>query len=249
MPTRMSNRRIIYANSDHDGGVYLEEAVASAKSFRQYIQNAEFVLYTNRADFRHDVFDLVKVCEFTVPPALAKRNHKNGQMLVKQTAMIESRAARNLVLGSDTMAVHENVQGIFDLLERFDIAAAHAPTRVLRPIPRVPRAFPEFNCDVILFRGSWRVRRVLRRWRRLYSSDAIEHPHDQGAFRYALYRSSLRVATLPFEYNDRLGKFGVQASPTERAKNPSVIIQNREEIQLRLRSGCWGREYRDEAGG
>ena len=226
----MIEKAIIYANSDHDNSQYLKESVVSAASFRRYIPDAKFVLYTNSAEFSDYVFDEIVVRDFVVPPALEKRVHKRGQMLVKHQAMIETKARKNLVLGCDTLAVDADVAGLFELLDRFDIAAAHAPNRVCAPVPGVPKAYPEFNCDVILFRRNWRTKRLFKRWKSMYAKDRFGHPHDQGIFRYLTYKSRVAVATLPFEYNDRMGLFGQQASDAERRMRKSIIVQNRDKI-------------------
>ncbi len=227
-------KNIIYINSDHDNYQYINEAVISAQSFKEYIKDAKYILYTNNSDVKHEVFDKIVVKKFVVPKSLEQRVHKRGQMLVKHQAMIETDAAWNLVLGCDTLAVHPDVAGIFNVLDRFDIAAAHAPTRIYSPIPGIPKCFPEYNCDVIVFRKTDKMKRFLKKWKRMYAADVFEHPHDQGVFRFLLYNENIRLATLPFEYNDRIGIFEMQASRKERKKNKPIIIQNRELIRYKI---------------
>lgn len=227
-------KRLIYVNSNHDHGRYVEEAVVSAESFRSFIPDCEVVLYTDRTGFRHPVFDQIIPAEFSVPPALEGKDHKNGQMVVKHRAMLESPAQHNLVLGSDTLALHERVNSPFELLARFDLAAAHAPTRICAPVPDVPDAWPEFNCDVIYFRRNDRSRSFFEEWSRSYRENVIDHPHDQGSFRYLTYHSGVRIAALPFEYNDRMGMFGAQARSGDRRRITPVIVQNREVIREML---------------
>jgi hypothetical protein len=98
-------------------------------------------------------------------------------------------------------------------------------------VPHVPAAFPEFNCDVVLWRRSPAVDDLLREWRDLYLRNAFGHRHDQGAFRSVVYRSDLRVAVLPPEYNYR----GSQL------RSDTVILQNREALELYLRDNALGR--------
>lgn len=220
-------KRIIYANSNHNDGKYLAEAVVSANSFRQFIPDCEIVLYTNQTGYAHEAFDQVFVVPFVVPSVLADKIHLNGQMLVKHQGMVESPAQWNLVLGSDTLALSEKVNDAFALLERFDFAAAHAPGRVTGGAIDVPFAWPEFNCDVIFFRKNAKTQQFLEEWQRLYATNEIDHPHDQGAFRYLTYHRDVRVATLPFEFNDRVGLFGSQEAADVRPNNRTVILQNR----------------------
>lgn len=214
---------VLYANSSHEDGKYLRECVQSARTFKSFLPDAWFVLYTDAAGFRADVFDQVVTVPFVVPESLRERRHFNGQMLVKISAMLERERAQVLVLGSDTYALKQDVRELPPLLERFDIAVAHAPHRINTafgnsPIPEVPKAFPEFNCDVILFRNTDKVRRVIREWLQRYRNDEFEHPHDQGTFRYVIYKSDLRIATLPPEYNYR----------GRDVREDTVILQRRE---------------------
>lgn len=197
---------VLYANSSHNGGQYIREALQSAESFRRFLPDARYVLYTDLDHFADGAFDEVVTVPFVVPETLKERHHFNGQMLVKISAMLEREAERVLVLGSDTYALSPAVRELPEVLETFDIAVAHAPLRLhglMEKVPQVPQAFPEFNCDLILFRNTHKVRTAIREWRYRYVNDQFHHPHDQGAFRYVMFFSDLRIATLPPEYNYR----------------------------------------------
>lgn len=217
-----NNKCLIYANSHHENMRYIHESEKSCASFKRFIQDVDAVLYCDLEDYHSTNFDQVNHASFTVPDALKTRMHKRGQMLVKHQAMLETNFDFNLVLGSDTYAVSNKVNSIFELLEHFDIAVAHAPFRIVRmpdsePIP-VPDSFPEFNCDVIAYRKNARILRFIEQWQTLYREDKFGHPHDQGTFRYLLYDSDLRIATLPPEFNYRGDAY----------KKDTVIVQNRE---------------------
>jgi hypothetical protein len=151
-------------------------------------------------------------------------------MLVKHQAMIETTAEQNLVLGCDTLAVSKKVNSAFKLLDRFDLAAAHAPARMVKKIEGIPDAFPEFNCDVIFFRKNDKTIELFKKWREMYKDNVFDHPHDQGTFRYLTYNSDIRLCVLPFEYNNRMGLYGKQASFEDLSISANVIIQNREII-------------------
>ncbi|MEH6713500.1 MAG: hypothetical protein V7733_20035, partial [Paraglaciecola polaris] len=84
-------------------------------------------------------------------------------------------------------------------------------------IPEVPVAFPELNCDLILYRNSPQVRKLLSQWAELYLEDKFGHPHDQGLFRYLVYNSALRLCVLPPEWNYREHMY----------RDDTVILQNR----------------------
>lgn len=116
---------------------------------------------------------------------------------------------RTLFLDTDTH-VREDLSGIFDLLDRFDIAAAHNPgSRTARKgysPGDVPESFPQYNTGVILFADRPAVADCMSAWERIYREHRAETFRDlnQPAFRAALYRSDLQVATLPSEYNLRI---------------------------------------------
>ncbi|WP_417737612.1 hypothetical protein [Rosistilla oblonga] len=215
---------ILYVNSKDADGKYVKEAASSASSFRAHLPDAKYYLYSNMEvpSELAGQFDHVVQCDFHVPEFLQGRVHLNGQMIVKHAAMLELQEGSVMYLGADTYALRDVVSELPEVLDRFDIAAAHAPVRINTElgnsdIPEVPKAFPELNCDLILYRNNAEVREFLRTWQRSYLEDQFAHPHDQGTFRYHLYTSGLRVCTLPPEYNYRGRAF----------REDTVILQNR----------------------
>jgi hypothetical protein len=229
VPSKAS-KALIYVNSSHDDNAFVRESQRSAASFRQFIPDAVYILHTDAEGFEGAPFDHVVPAVFDVPGNLAHTIHKNGQMVAKLAALPMATQARVLYLGSDTYALRPEVATIFDLLDRFDIVAAHAPLRINdkrgnSPIPEIPPSFPEFNCDLVVFRNTPEVKDFLNRWRDLYLAHQFGHPHDQGAFRYLAYFSDLRIATLPEEYNYR-GKTWRQ---------DTVVLQNRDLLDEYLR--------------
>lgn len=216
------SKGIVYINSSHESLKYVEEAERSAASFKRFIPDAHYRLHTDATDFKSAVFDELVPAHFHVPEQLADTVHLNGQMVTKLEVLANSPYERTLYLGSDTYALRPESASMFDLLDRFDIVAAHAPFRINTsrgnsPIPEVPVCFPEFNCDLVLFRKNPKVMDFMSRWRDMYMEHAFGHPHDQGAFRYLAYNSDLRIATLPEEYNYR-GRV---------KRDDTVILQNR----------------------
>jgi hypothetical protein len=112
---------------------------------------------------------------------------------------------------------------MFTLLDRFDLAAAHAWQRVdpkdwrmlTDIVEATPLAFAQFNSGVILYRRTSEVKQLLAEWARLIDRNlelgtarGLPRATDQTALREAIYASTLRVATLPPEYNCRAGYLG-----------------------------------------
>jgi hypothetical protein len=115
-----------------------------------------------------------------------------------------------LALDTDTR-VCGDLGEVFDLLDRFELAAAHAPIRLDRRQPdalaqRAPAPFPELNTGVIAFRRTPGMARLLDRWRALHGEVGRASGGtvgDQSTFRVALYESDVRFTVLPPEYNCR----------------------------------------------
>jgi hypothetical protein len=216
---------ILYVNSHHQNQKYIAEANKSVASFKRFLPEAKYYLYTDRENPNSEFvnnFDIVRTTDFSYPEFMQNRVHLNGQMVAKHRAMLELEEDIVMYLGADTYALKEDVSDLPRILENFDIALAHAPLRINTElnnssIPEVAVAFPEYNCDVILYKNNKDVRTFLQQWRQSYLADDYSHPHDQGTFRYQLYFSKLRLATLPPEYNYR----------GHEMREDTVILQNR----------------------
>jgi hypothetical protein len=119
---------------------------------------------------------------------------------------------RTVFLDSDTY-ICDDITDLFDLLERFDVAAGHSILRVNVPIEGIPYAFTESNTGVVGFRKSPAWEAFCADWLALYERDretlrggsweGKSLSGDQAAFRELLYHSDLRLATLAPEYNCR----------------------------------------------
>ena len=184
------------------GGRYIREAKVSAASVRARLPGYRIVLFCDSAPANAGPFDEIRV----ITPRTAAPH------LDKLLAMKESPFERTLFLDVDTFLC-DSPDGLFDLLDRFDIAMAHDP-RYGEPYPEgtgVPPSFPEFNQGVVLFRRSVEMAAALQ--------SALDWAHqsgrwdDQVALRIALYHSDLRIAPLPPEYNCRFGSFGYLSRP------------------------------------
>jgi hypothetical protein len=201
------------------GQEYLSEVLVSAASVKRHMPDLPITVFCDREVARPDVDQIIAVepdasffgCAAKIPHIAA------------------SPYEQTLFLDSDTY-VCADLAELFALLDVFDLAAAHAPSRAIYEVEGVPDSFPEFNTGVILFRRSPEMRQVLSDWADLYlrhlerddrgalrwlqPADRRWHRlNDQGAFREALYRSNLRVATLPPEYNCRFTAPGFVDGP------------------------------------
>ena len=191
-------------NSDEKGFVYIatgekyvDEAIRSAKSLHRCMPEAKTTLFTKGAEknsFLPGPFD--NVCEL-------KDVHYS--CLDKMYPLSETPYEKTIYLDTDTH-ICESIEELFDVLDRFDIAAAHAPFRVQYPLHNIPEAFPEMNTGLIAFRKSDKALQVMRKWPEYYleqKNSSRKPRHDQHSFRRALYESEAQISVLPPEYNFR----------------------------------------------
>lgn len=98
--------------------------------------------------------------------------------------------------------VDSDISELFDLLNRFDIGAAHNHDREAYNLPEVPDSFPEYNTGVMVYENDDKFRQFTRSWNEYYAElVSEENTQNQPSFRKALFKSPLQIATLTPEYN------------------------------------------------
>ena len=193
---------------------FLGEALASSASVRKHTKNIPIILFTDQPneDLR-TAFDLVVHVKKDFSDArVGQPPWKSPNWLTRIEAFEKSPFANTLLLDADTEIVSD-ISGIFELLDRFDIAAAHAPYRYHTRQTGIPDSFPEFNCGVVALRKSRASKNFLQKWRVAYLRDAEYWHHDQVAFRAAAWASTARIATLPPEFNLRPLRLSAKSKP------------------------------------
>jgi hypothetical protein len=114
--------------------------------------------------------------------------------------MKDSPFDKTVFLDTDTF-VYNNFDEVFELLDRFEIAAAHAEGRIGEDVDDVPDSFPEFNTGVIAYRKNQKVLDLYEEWMKIYTEE--DWPCDQAPFRKAAYSSDVDLYALTPEYNCR----------------------------------------------
>jgi hypothetical protein len=114
----------------------------------------------------------------------------------------------SLFLDVDTRACAPLAE-VLDLLGRFDVALSHAhrrnhPNTLQDWTLELPDSFPQFNSGVFAYTKAPTVLALLEEWRRCYQEAGFKK--DQVTLRELLWKSDLRIATLPPEYNVRYGR-------------------------------------------
>jgi lipopolysaccharide biosynthesis glycosyltransferase len=183
------------------GRRYFRSAIQSARSIRKYSPNLKVHVFTDEENTEF----LSGYEEVISSFGQIKRPHYRS----KVDYLSKTPFARTLYLDSDAR-ICAPIDDIFDILDRFDIALAHAHRRYN---PRttstwresIPQSFPQFNGGVIAYKSSPKVLDLLESWSIAFHDAGFEK--DQVTLRELLWKSDLRIATLPPEYNLRFKKY------------------------------------------
>jgi lipopolysaccharide biosynthesis glycosyltransferase len=193
------------------GKKYVEAAIYSAKSTKKHCPNLNIHLFVDAPNY--ELFNFEEEAFPFTSVEIIENPHRRS----KVDCISKSPYERTLFLDSDTMVV-QDISDIFLILDRYDIAAAHAMHRNLFSEPEIwniqlPNAFPQFNSGVLLFRKTAHVTELLENWSAAFSDSKLRH--DQPTFRELLWLSDLQIAILPPEYNVRHFRYPLFWSKTE----------------------------------
>lgn len=113
---------------------------------------------------------------------------------------------KTIFLDTDTYLI-DSIDALFEMLDRFDVIAAHAPIEEDEIIV-LPDAFAEMNSGVIAYKKNERSRAMFDLYQRnyedccqYYTTKYNDVPPDQPSFRYAVYNTDVQFCFLPHEYN------------------------------------------------
>lgn len=197
------------------GKEFLKQAITSAKSL-QDVSDLPIGVVTS-----HELEDIAKSHDCFNDVIVLDSAEDCLQDKVK--GMEYSPYDETIYLDTDTIIL-EDPSPALELMEKFDLAASHAPERRSVTIETVPEAYPEYNTGVLVFKHTPEVETMFQRWATLHQDqidngrpeetvlfpncDILEdlvfgREHGQPPFRQAVYESNLNVTTLPREYNFR----------------------------------------------
>ncbi|WP_339136386.1 MAG: hypothetical protein WGN25_00665 [Candidatus Electrothrix sp. GW3-4] len=190
----VESRGVVYVAT---GEKFVTEALISVRSVKRQMPELPVTLFT-------DLQELV-----ASPPegvdVVFHLTQVTNSCLDKMYPLAESPYERTLFLDTDTYLC-DRIDELFDVLDNYDIAAAHPPYRVQYHLPDIPECFPEPNTGVIAFKRTSGALEVLSNWSKEYKKQLAspnKPHHDQHSFRAALYHSTARFLVLPQEYNFR----------------------------------------------
>lgn len=205
----MSSRGALYIVVG-DRPLYLDAVGRSAASLKRAMPNLPIALVAEKTiDGPFDQFiPIAETDPAKIAPGIAPCRSKIIGM--KQTPFEQT-----LYIDADTVVLAD-LGEVFELLDSFDLALAHAQGRVSFPFEDVPGSFPEFNCGIIAYRRTPLVESFLDDWLLEYDELLPSRPktQDQPSFRRVAYRTSeLRIATLPSEFNRKFDTAGYVKGP------------------------------------
>jgi hypothetical protein len=195
MSSRQSqeNRGVIFVAV---GEAHVAAARTAARSVRQSCRELPIDLFTDVPDSAGNEFSVVIKLDEAHPRS-------------KVDCLSRTRFERTLYLDNDVRVISD-ISHLFGVLDRFDVALAHA---ALRNTPKadarwridLPKSFPQFNSGVFLYRRNEPVLRFMRTWAEAFREFGSKR--DQATLRELLWLSDLRIHTLPPEYNLRDPKY------------------------------------------
>ncbi|WP_147441275.1 hypothetical protein, partial [Halorubrum sp. Atlit-26R] len=178
------------------GEKYLNQATNSAKSLK-YHNSVDVTVFTDQNQ-QPEIFDRYKVINRNKHPFYDRIKH-----------FMDSPYDKTLYIDTDTF-VSDNIQDIYQMLDRFDVVARIDPFRDTAGPHwgsdeydvEAPDSFPEYQCGVLGYKLNSSVLKMFEDWRKRYSKKLESNLIDQPFFREAVYnQDNLKIGTLPPEYN------------------------------------------------
>jgi len=179
-----NSRGFIFAST---GANYITLARRAARTLKAVMPGAQLDFFTD-SPTGDDVFDEEHVLSdsFFRPKIEALRN---------------SRFDRTVYLDADIIVLAD-VSELFDVLERFEMAAVPAIDRLdmhMRPSGGIPRAFPLINSGVMAVRETEQTQGFLQEWESRVRSRGDKV--DQPVLRELLFERGIAFTELGWEYN------------------------------------------------
>jgi len=184
------------------GAGHLEEARASAASFKKVMPHLPTAVFTD-VDCPFDEFDHVRHLEI-----------ESFNYGIRIDCLRKTPFERTLHVDTDTRLL-DDVSEVFQMLDAMDVGGIASPKRAPWGDEEVPECFSQINGGVILYQRTEGVMAWLDAWLALYREDMARGeerlskrvtkpiPSDQPSLRITLFKSGVRLAFLPVEYNCR----------------------------------------------
>lgn len=183
---------------------YFKEASKSAESVKEYLGECERILMTP---------DNYTGNHFTKIIKLEKRIHAHWYLdEVRYFGELCKLPYDKIIFLDSDMLLIKDCSDLWRLLDKFDIALAHAPTRQTAPtIEVLPSSWVEFCTGIMAIRNNSKIKYLFQEWYEMYRNNVDKFlNNDQVPLRETLWNTELpiKVATLPPEMNCRFGLCG-----------------------------------------
>lgn len=173
-----------------------KEVLSAIHFMQKFNSNIKMTLFTDDINFFND-----SVCDLD---SIICIDNPSFSFIDKIFGFINAPYDKNIFMDSDTGVV-DDISDLFDLLDRVDIAAAHAGTRdgkkmITSNNKTIPSSFPELNTGIVCFKKNNMTKNEFLKWKQIYIANP-SHINDQPSFREMLFFSDLSFSILPPEFN------------------------------------------------
>jgi len=171
---------------------------------------------------RHGIEIMRKRCSIHPPIHVFTSNPEMFEDMAEhynvEASLIESQPAnlwktpfkRTLFLDTDTIVLNDHAFEPFKILDRFNFALCHAPTRGFNVMRRIPNCVPSWNSGVVFFNDGKHAKDAVLRYRNQFErASTAPRTSDQAFLSRVIYNHPAKVFTLPPEYNCRGKESGV----------------------------------------
>ncbi|MBR9844342.1 MAG: hypothetical protein GYB25_14370 [Rhodobacteraceae bacterium] len=169
------------------GKLYTDLARRAARTIRMVMPDVKIDLFTDQ-EIDDPVFDKIH--------ALSESTHRPKIEAIRRT-----RFERSIVMDTDVIVIAD-ISDMFEVLDRYDMAAALGVTKTPKMTPRdgkTPICLNPTNTGVMAVKASRKVQKFMETWEQEFQ--AKDNFRDQPAFRRMLYQSDLDFVTLGPAYN------------------------------------------------
>ncbi|WP_109831570.1 hypothetical protein [Reichenbachiella versicolor] len=177
------------------GKRYVEEALVSYRSVRSIHPDLEAIIWTDieNVTLASTLFNNVKVIENPV-----------FNFLDKIEPLLNTTFDKTLFMDTDTY-LNESIEGLWELLDTYDIAFTFDNGRINDKLETVPNWFSEVSTGVLLYNNTEVNQELFSEWRKEYVSMKEREGivFDQTSFRQVLWenKSKINFFLLPNEFN------------------------------------------------
>lgn len=182
------------------GDEFIGEAETSAEQLNRVMPNLDITLFSDQPPETEAINNHIEI------------ENPEYDFIDKISRLKDTPYDRTLYLDSDVY-VNEPIPEVFDLLDRFEMAAAldaHQQPAIDDDGHKAPDIYdgrydptPEYNTGVLAYRMTDSVKHCFDVWESAY--DSKNHWAGQPSFIPGLYKSDVRICTLPRRYNYIVG--------------------------------------------